>query len=41
MIVESDYRLPHAEQTEPKREDDGHALEYLDKLDFRPMGYEW
>ena len=41
MIVESDYRLPHAEQLKPKREDDGHALEYLDNLDFRPMGYEW
>lgn len=41
MIDESQYRLPRHEQPKPKHEDDGHALEYLDKLDFRPMGYEW
>ena len=41
MIEKSQYKLPHREQPEPKCEDDGHAMEYLDKLDFRPMGYEW
>jgi len=42
MIVESDYRLPHAEQ--PKQEPpkaDPATLEYLEALPFRPIGVEW
>ena len=46
MIVESDYRLPHAEQPKNERtveeqrqaED---ALAYLEALPFRPIGVEW
>jgi hypothetical protein len=46
MIVESDYRLPHAEQPkhEPTDEEKRHAdetLEYLEALPWRPHGVEW
>ena len=46
MIVESDYRLPHAEQ--PKHEQTfeeqrqaEETLAYLESLPWRPHGVEW
>lgn len=41
MIVESDYRLPHAEQPEPKPKDDPATLAYLESLPWRPFTEEW
>ena len=41
MIVESEYRLPHAEQPKPKPNEDPETLAYLEALPFRPHGVEW
>ena len=42
MIVESDYRLPHAEQLKQEQpKADPATLEYLEVLPFRPIGVEW
>lgn len=41
MIVESDYRLPHAEQPEEKQKADPETLTYLESLPWRPIGVEW
>ena len=46
MIVESDYRLPHAEQpkhgrTAEEQRQAEEALTYLEALPFRPIGVEW
>lgn len=46
MIVESEYRLPHAEQPKHERtaEEQRQAedtLTYLEALPFRPHGVEW
>lgn len=46
MIVESDYRLPHAEQpkrepTEEEKRQAAETLAYLESLPFRPHGDEW
>ena len=41
MIVESDYRLPRADQPEPKPKADPETLTYLESLPWRPIGVEW
>ena len=41
MIVESDYRLPHAEQPKPKPNAAPETLDYLESLPWRPFTEEW
>ena len=41
MIEEQDYRLPHEEPNEQRPPADPKTLEYLESLDWRPIGVEW
>jgi hypothetical protein len=41
MIEESQYRLPHREQPEPKHKADPETLAYLESLPWRPFDVEW
>jgi hypothetical protein len=41
MIAPEDYRLPHADEQQPKKKADPKVLEYLERLPFRPFTCEW
>jgi len=41
MIEESQYRLPHREQPEPKPKADPATISYLESLPWRPFTEEW
>lgn len=41
MIEESQYKLPHREQPEPKPKADPATITYLESLEWRPIGVEW
>ncbi len=41
MIDVDEYVFPHKEPDKPKPKDDPATLEYLEALDWRPLGVEW
>ena len=41
MIDVDEYVFPHKEPDKPKPKADPATLEYLEALDWRPLGVEW